>query len=51
MKAAPSDYLSVICAFAPCFSNLVWQHVQVLALDAILTPGQRTVTAVLRIVV
>ena len=50
MPTLPSEYLSVICAFAPYFSNMVWQHAQVLVLGAILTPGQRTVTAVLRIV-
>lgn len=50
MPTLPTDYLSVICAFAPCFSNPVWQHAQVLLLGAILSPGQRTVTAILRIV-
>lgn len=50
MPTLPSDYLSVICAFAPYFSNLVWQHAQVLVVGAILTPGQRTVAAALRIV-
>jgi DDE superfamily endonuclease len=50
MPTLPSDYLSLICVFAPIFSNLVWQHAQVLLLGAILTPGRRTVTAVLRIV-
>lgn len=35
--------------FAPYFSNLVWQHAQVLLIGAILVPGRRTVTAVLRI--
>lgn len=50
MPTLPNDYLSLICAFAPYFSNLVWQHAQVLLLGAILTPGQRTVAAALRIV-
>ena len=50
MPTLPRDYLSLICAFAPHFSNLVWQHAQVLLLGAILTPGQRTVAAALRIV-
>jgi hypothetical protein len=50
MPTLPADYLSVIGAFARYFSNLVWQHAQVLLLGAILTPGQRTVTAALRIV-
>jgi len=43
------DYLSLIQIFAPHFSNLVWQHAQVLLIGAILVPGRRTVTAVLRI--
>jgi len=50
MPTLPNDYLSLICAFAPYFSNWVWQHAQVLLLGAILTPGQRTVAAALRIV-
>jgi hypothetical protein len=50
MPTLPNDYLSLICVFAPHFSNWVWQHAQVLLLGAILTPGQRTVAAALRIV-
>ena len=49
MPALPTDYLSLIQMFAPYFSNLVWQHAQVLLIGAILVPGTRTVTAVLRI--
>jgi hypothetical protein len=36
-------------AFAGLFSRRVWQRVQILLLGAILAPGQRTVTAILRI--
>lgn len=43
------DYLSLIQCFAPHFSNAVWRHAQVLLIGAILVPGRRTVTAVLRI--
>jgi len=50
MPTLPKDYHSLICAFAPHFSNWVWQHAQVLLLGAILTPGQRTVAAALRVV-
>ena len=50
MPTLPNDYLNLIREFAPYFSNLVWQHAQVLLLGAILAPGQRTVAAVLRIV-
>jgi hypothetical protein len=50
MPTLPNEYLSLIRVFAPLFSNLVWQHAQVLVIGAILTPGQRTVAAALRMV-
>lgn len=40
---------SLIQAFAPHFSNCIWRHAQVLLIGAVLVPGRRTVTAVLRI--
>ena len=49
MPTLPSEYLTLIQAFAPIFSERIWQHVQVLVMGAILAPGKRTVTAVLRI--
>ncbi len=49
MPTLPAEYLNLIQVFAPLFSNLVWQHAQVLLVGAILTPGQRTVAAALRI--
>ena len=49
MPTLPADYLSILTVFAPLFSNCLWTHVQVLVVGAILTPGQRTVTAILRI--
>ena len=49
MPTLPDDYLKLIQVFAPLFSNLVWQHALVLLVGAILTPGQRTVAAALRI--
>jgi hypothetical protein len=49
MPTLPKTYDSLIQAFAPHFSNCIWQHAQVLLLGAILAPGRRTVTAVLRI--
>jgi hypothetical protein len=39
----------VIVKFAPQFSKRVWEHLQVLVVGALLAPGQRTVTAVLRV--
>lgn len=50
MPTLPKNYLSALCLFVPYFSNLVWQHAQVLLVGALLAPGQRTVTAALRIV-
>jgi hypothetical protein len=49
MPTLPAEYLNILAVFAPLFSNCLWTHVQVLVVGAILTPGQRTVTAVLRI--
>jgi len=45
----PIAFSSVIGIFAPVFSRPVWQHVKVLLTGAVLAPGQRTVTAILRI--
>jgi hypothetical protein len=44
-----SEYTTILTAFAGLFSKRIWQRVQILLLGAILVPGQRTVTAVLRI--
>ena len=49
MPTLPKTHDSLIRIFAPWFSNLVWQHAQVLLIGAILVAGTRTVTAVLRI--
>ncbi len=49
MPTLPNEYLKPIRVFVPLFSNLVWQHAQVLLVGTILTPGQRTVAAALRI--
>jgi hypothetical protein len=49
MLTLPNEYLTLVLAFAPLFSKRIWIHVQTLLLGAILTPSQRTVTAVLRI--
>ncbi len=50
MATLPPPYLSILKTFVPIFSKAVWCHVQVLLVGAMLAPGQRTVTAVLRIV-
>jgi hypothetical protein len=49
MLTLPGEYLTLIATFAPVFSERVWRHVQVLLIGAILAPGKRTVTAVLRV--
>ena len=45
----PTQYTTILTAFAVLYSRRVWQHVQILLMGAILAPGQRTVTAILRI--
>ena len=49
MPTLPKAYVSLMQAFAPHFSNCIWEHARVLLLGTILAPGRRTVTAVLRI--
>jgi hypothetical protein len=49
MPTLPREYLTLVLAFAPIFSKRIWEHIQILLIGAILTPNQRTVTAVLRI--
>jgi hypothetical protein len=49
MGALPPEIVRVLRIFEDVFSERVWDWVQVLVVGAILTPGQRTVTAVLRV--
>jgi DDE superfamily endonuclease len=49
MEALPREIVRVLRIFEDVFSERVWDWVQVLVVGAILTPGQRTVTAVLRV--
>jgi hypothetical protein len=49
MLSLPIAFSSAIGVFAPVFSRPVWPHVKVLLTGAVLAPGQRTVTAILRI--
>src|SRR5215467_5826899 len=49
MLSLPIAFSSAIGVFAPVFSRPVWQHVKVLMTGAVLAPGSRTVTAILRI--
>ena len=41
--------VSWLAVFRSCFTAPVWQHVQVLVAGAVLAPGKRTVTQVLRV--
>src|SRR5919202_1305209 len=48
MLSLPIAFSRAIGVFAPVFSRPVWQHVKELMTGAVLAPGQRTVTAILR---
>ncbi len=48
MLTLPPEIITLLMPFAPLFSPSVFAHAQVLLTGAILTPGQRTVTAALR---
>ena len=45
----PCEFVALMGAFAPLFSKPVFQHVHVLLVGAILSPGKRTVTQALRV--
>lgn len=49
MPRLPARFAAVILCFAPLFFQRSWRHAQVLLTGAILAPGQRTVTSILRI--
>lgn len=49
MCELPATITGVLEVFAPAFSRRIWARAQLLLLGAILAPGARTVTAVLRI--
>src|SRR5437016_986512 len=49
MLAVPVTLTRLIVKFAPVFSKRVWEHAQILVVGALLAPGTRTVTAVLRV--
>ncbi len=49
MPTLPPTIIRVVSTFAPLFSRRVFRYVEVLILGAILTPGRRTITSVLRI--
>jgi len=45
----PADMVALLAPFAPLFSRPVWRHAQVLLVGAILVPGRRMVSAILRV--
>lgn len=48
MLTLPRTIIDLLAPFAQVFSTRIWDKVQVLVVGAILTPGQRTVCAILR---
>lgn len=50
MFTLPPEYNTIFALFQPYFTNRIWLSVRLLLIGAILAPGQRTVTAILRIV-
>ena len=49
MLPLPARFAGLILTFAPLFVHRSWRHAQLLLIGAILTPGQRTVSSILRI--
>lgn len=49
MNTLPPEYYTILCVFAPFFTKRIWFHAQEMVMGAILAPGKRTVTSVLRI--
>jgi hypothetical protein len=49
MPRLPARFAAVILCFGPIFFQRSWRHAEVLLVGAILAPGRRTVTSILRI--
>jgi hypothetical protein len=49
MLHLPASFATIIVAFAPLFRQRTWRHAEFLLVGAILAPGKRTVTSILRI--
>jgi hypothetical protein len=49
MLILPQDIVHLLVPFAQAFSERTWEWVQILIVGAILAPGRRTVTAILRV--
>jgi hypothetical protein len=49
MLTLPQTIAIVLAAFAPLFATRIFEHVKLRGVGAILAPGKRTVTSVLRV--
>lgn len=49
MLNIPIEFATLMFAFAPLFSQRIFSSVQVLVVGAILAPGKRTITSLLRV--
>src|SRR4028119_1611612 len=49
MLRLPARFAALILFFAPLFQQRSWRHAEVLLVGAILVPGRRTVSSILRI--
>ena len=49
MLTPPNAIVSILVPFATLFTGPTWRKAQLLLVGAILTPGQRTVAAALRV--
>jgi hypothetical protein len=49
MPTLQTEYIMMLGAFARLFSKRIWEHAKILFMGAILSPAERTVTAVLRV--
>ena len=49
MLTLPDAIISILTPFATLFTTQTWRKAQLLLVGAILTPGQRTVAAALRV--
>jgi hypothetical protein len=49
MLRLPARFAAVILCFALVFQQRSWRHAEVLPIGAILAPGRRTVSSILRI--
>ena len=49
MLRLPARFAALILCFAPVFRQRSWRHAEVLLLGAVLAPGRRTVSSILRI--